>query len=103
MCDVNQLLTCTAADARSTCLIAPFRVINNYGLFAYGLFAVMTRARYEIEFQGTRHGRTWTAYPFRHKPQDPLRPPGIYAPYQPRFRLEPSGSPPSAASRPTRG
>ena len=61
-------------------LLDPFRVANSYGLFA-----VMTRARYEIEFQGTRDGTTWTAYPFRYKPQDPRRPPGIYAPYQPRF------------------
>ncbi len=58
----------------------PFRVANQYGLFA-----VMTRARYEIEFQGTRDGATWKAYPFRYKPQDPRDPPGIYAPYQPRF------------------
>jgi hypothetical protein len=60
--------------------LAQFRVVNNYGLFA-----VMTRQRYEIEFQGTRDGRTWIAYPFRYKPQDPRRAPGIYAPYQPRF------------------
>jgi len=52
---------------------------------SYGLFAVMTRARYEIEFQGTRDGKTWIAYPFRYKPQDPYSAPGIYAPYQPRF------------------
>jgi len=61
-------------------LVEPFRVINNYGLFA-----VMTRARYEIEFQGTRDGRTWIAYPFHYKAQDPKRAPGIFAPYQPRF------------------
>jgi hypothetical protein len=60
--------------------IGQFRVVNNYGLFA-----VMTRQRYEIEFQGTRDGVHWTAYPFRYKPQDPRRAPGIYAPYQPRF------------------
>ncbi len=52
---------------------------------SYGLFAVMTRARYEIEFQGSNDGHSWTAYPFRYKPQDPRQPPGIYAPYQPRF------------------
>ena len=45
----------------------------------------MTPARYEIEFQGSRDGKTWTPYPFRYKPQDVNRPPGIYAPYQPRF------------------
>ncbi len=61
-------------------LLEPFRVANSYGLFA-----VMTRARYEIEFQGTADGKTWIAYPFRYKPQDVRKPPGIYAPYQPRF------------------
>jgi hypothetical protein len=45
----------------------------------------MTEARYDIEFQGTRDGRTWLVYPFRYKPQDPRERPGIYAPYQPRF------------------
>jgi hypothetical protein len=58
----------------------PFRIANRYGLFA-----VMTRGRYEIEFQGSNDGQTWVAYPFRYKPQDPSKPPGIYAPYQPRF------------------
>ncbi len=58
----------------------PFRIANRYGLFA-----VMTRGRYEIEFQGSQDGQTWEAYPFRYKPQDPSKPPGIYAPYQPRF------------------
>ena len=61
-------------------LLAPFRIAN-----AYGLFAVMTEARYEVEFQGSRDGVTWVAYPFRYKPQNPNEPPGIYAPYQPRF------------------
>ena len=61
-------------------LLAPFRIAN-----AYGLFAVMTEARYEIEFQGSRDGTTWVTYPFRYKPQDPNERPGIYAPYQPRF------------------
>jgi lipase maturation factor 1 len=60
--------------------LEPFRIAN-----AYGLFAVMTHERYEIEFQGTQDGETWVAYPFRYKPQDPKKAPGIYAPYQPRF------------------
>jgi hypothetical protein len=60
--------------------LEPFRIANRYGLFG-----VMTRGRYEIEFQGSDDGKTWVAYPFRHKPQDPAKPPGIYAPYQPRF------------------
>jgi hypothetical protein len=61
-------------------LLQPFRIAN-----AYGLFAVMTPERYEIEFQGSNDGKTWIPYPFRYKPQDPLERPGFYAPYQPRF------------------
>jgi hypothetical protein len=61
-------------------LLDPFRIANRYGLFA-----VMTRGRYEIEFQGSNDGQTWTAYPFRYKPQRLDKAPGIYAPYQPRF------------------
>ena len=60
--------------------LEPFRIANRYGLFA-----VMTRGRWEIEFQGSNDGQTWVAYPFRYKPQDPSKRPGIYAPYQPRF------------------
>jgi hypothetical protein len=58
----------------------PFRIANRYGLFA-----MMTRGRYEIEFQGSADGQTWVAYPFRYKPQELNTPPRIYAPYQPRF------------------
>jgi lipase maturation factor 1 len=58
----------------------PFRIANRYGLFAS-----MTHERFEIEFQGSRDGKTWIAYPFRYKPQDLKTAPGIYAPYQPRF------------------
>jgi len=60
--------------------LEPFRIANQYGLFA-----VMTRGRYEIEFQGSTDGQNWVAYPFRYKPQALNQPPGIYAPYQPRF------------------
>lgn len=60
--------------------LEPFRIANQYGLFA-----VMTHERYEIEFQGSNDGKTWVPYPFRYKPQDPKKAPGIYAPYQPRF------------------
>jgi hypothetical protein len=60
--------------------LEPFRFANEFGLFA-----VMTRERYEIEFQGSNDGQTWTPYPFRNKPQDVHSPPRIFAPYQPRF------------------
>jgi len=63
-----------------TAALDPFRIANRYGLFA-----VMTRGRYEIEFQGSEDGKTWVPYLFRYKPQDLSKPPGIYAPYQPRF------------------
>ena len=61
-------------------VLEPFRIANRYGLFA-----VMTRGRYEIEFQGSMDGQNWTPYSFRYKPQALNEPPRIYAPYQPRF------------------
>lgn len=60
--------------------LEPFRIANQYGLFA-----VMTPHRYEIEFQGSSDGNNWVAYPFRYKPQNVKERPRIYAPYQPRF------------------
>jgi hypothetical protein len=60
--------------------LEPFRIANRYGLFA-----VMTRGRYEIEFQGSIDGQNWVPYKFRNKPQALNEPPRIYAPYQPRF------------------
>jgi hypothetical protein len=60
--------------------LEPFRIANRYGLFAS-----MTTARYEIEFQGSDDGKNWVAYPFRYKPQRLNERPGFYAPYQPRF------------------
>jgi lipase maturation factor 1 len=61
-------------------VLEPFRIANRYGLFG-----IMTRGRYEIEFQDSDDGVNWAAYPFRYKPQDTRSAPGIYAPYQPRF------------------
>ena len=61
-------------------VLDPFRIANQYGLFA-----VMTRGRYEIEFQGSDDGTNWIAYSFRNKPQALNEAPRIYAPYQPRF------------------
>jgi lipase maturation factor 1 len=60
--------------------LEPFRIADQYGLFAQ-----MTRGRYEIEFQGSNDGENWTPYPFRYKPQNLSEAPHIYAPYQPRF------------------
>jgi len=60
--------------------LEPFRIANQYGLFA-----VMTRGRYEIEFQGSNDGVTWQPYLFTNKPQLVNEAPRIYAPYQPRW------------------
>ncbi len=61
-------------------VLDPLRIANQYGLFA-----VMTRGRYEIEFQGSNDGQNWQPYLFRNKPQELDEAPRIYAPYQPRF------------------
>lgn len=60
--------------------LAPFRIANRYGLFA-----VMTPARYLIVYEGSNDGMHWQAYSYRFQPQAPAKAPGIYAPYQPRF------------------
>ena len=65
---------------RPIALLDPFRIANQYGLFA-----VMTNGRYEIEFQGSNDGQNWAPYLFRNKPQLLNEAPRIYAPYQPRF------------------
>jgi len=77
---VRQISPGLALPEKPVAALEPFRVANSYGLFGR-----MTWARYEIEFQGSLDGLTWTAYPFRFKPQAPGEAPGIYAPYQPRF------------------
>jgi hypothetical protein len=70
----------TPLSTKPVAILEPFRIAN-----AYGLFAVMTPHRYEIEFQGSDDGERWVAYPFRYKPQALNERPRIYAPYQPRF------------------
>ena len=59
---------------------APLRTFNSYGLFA-----VMTRPRYEIVVQGSNDGEAWLDYEFKYKPGDPRRRPGFVAPHQPRL------------------
>jgi hypothetical protein len=61
-------------------MVAPFRSINHYGLFA-----VMTTSRPEIIVEGTRDGERWLRYQFKHKPGDLMRRPGFVAPHQPRL------------------
>lgn len=61
-------------------LIAPFNIVNRYGLFSY-----MTTHRYEIIIEGSEDGETWKAYEFKWKPGDLKIPPRQVAPHQPRL------------------
>jgi hypothetical protein len=63
-----------------TARLAPFRVVNGYGLFA-----VMTTTRPEIIVEGSNDGEVWQPYEFRYKPGDVQRPPPWVAPHQPRL------------------
>lgn len=75
-----EMLTSVPLPTFPVTALEPFRIANRYGLFA-----VMTRGRYEIEFQGSNDGQNWKPYHFRYKPQELDEAPRIYAPYQPRF------------------
>jgi hypothetical protein len=60
-------------------VIASFRSVN-----AYGLFAVMTTSRPEIVLEGSDDGTTWVEYEFKYKAGDLHRRPPWVAPHQPR-------------------
>jgi hypothetical protein len=60
--------------------VAPFGVVNTYGLFA-----VMTTSRPEIIVEGSNDGQTWLEYGFNYKPGDLKRAPVWVEPHQPRL------------------
>ena len=60
--------------------VAPFQIVNGYGLFA-----VMTTTRPELVVEGSMDGQAWQPYEFKFKPGDPLRRPPWVAPHQPRL------------------
>jgi len=60
--------------------VYPFSTFNNYGLFA-----VMTTERPEIEMEGTVDGQIWKPYRFRYKPGPLDRAPVWNSPHQPRL------------------
>jgi hypothetical protein len=60
--------------------LAPFRIVN-----PYGLFAVMTTSRPEIVVEGSLDGADWRPYEFRWKPGDPCGRPRFVSPHQPRL------------------
>ena len=60
--------------------------VYRFGTFNnYGLFAVMTTERPEINIEGTLDGKTWKPYVFRYKPGPLARAPVWNAPHQPRL------------------
>jgi hypothetical protein len=63
-----------------TSWIAPFEMVNTYGLFA-----VMTKDRPEIILEGSDDGVNWREYLFRYKPGPLNRGLPVVAPYQPRL------------------
>jgi len=86
------LLFCSLADLTAPILhwtlpgteqalgtLAPFEVVNSYGLFA-----VMTTERVEIILEGSTDGTNWQAYQFKYKPGDLQRVPRWVEPHQPR-------------------
>jgi predicted DCC family thiol-disulfide oxidoreductase YuxK len=59
---------------------APLQTFNNYGLFA-----VMTPDRPEIQIEGSDDGQNWKPYVFRWKPGDPALAPRLATPHMPRL------------------
>jgi hypothetical protein len=60
--------------------LVPLRSVN-----AYGLFAVMTTERPEIEIEGSADGVEWRTYAFRWKPGALDRAPRFAGPHMPRL------------------
>ncbi|MBV9762145.1 MAG: lipase maturation factor family protein [Acidobacteriaceae bacterium] len=61
-------------------VIAPFQIVNSYGLFA-----VMTTSRPEIVLEGSEDQVHWHEYSFKYKPGELHRGLPMIAPYQPRL------------------
>ncbi len=66
------------ADVRGR--VDPLRTVNSYGLFA-----VMTTERPEVQLEVTTDGETWTQWDLPWKPGDPGRAPRQVAPHMPRL------------------
>lgn len=61
-------------------LVAPLRLVNSYGLFA-----VMTTSRPEVELQGSLDGREWKPFVFPYKMGPVERRPAFAGPHMPRL------------------
>jgi lipase maturation factor 1 len=80
-----QVLAMLAPDtgrplARHFAFLAPWQIVNTYGLFA-----VMTTTRPEIVIEGSEDAEHWREYVFRYKPGPTHRGLPSVAPYQPRL------------------
>jgi len=60
--------------------LRPYRVLNSYGLFAW-----MTKNRFEIEIQGSNDLKEWKPYVFKWKPGDLKERPAFIGPHMPRL------------------
>jgi lipase maturation factor 1 len=65
---------------RLLAVLAPFQIVNSYGLFA-----VMTTTRPEIIIEGSNDQINWREYSFKYKPGELHRGLPFVAPYQPRL------------------
>ena len=68
------------AVLRAYSLFQPFHLVGGYGLFA-----VMTKIRPEIQIEGSDDGREWKAFSFKWKAGEPGKPPGFVQPHMPRL------------------
>lgn len=66
--------------SRLLALIAPFQIVNTYGLFA-----VMTTSRPEVVIEGSDDQVNWKEYSFKYKPGELHRELPLVAPHQPRL------------------
>jgi hypothetical protein len=69
-----------SAAQKPLAAVAPFEIVNSYGLFA-----VMTTTRPEIVLEGSNDQTTWHEYSFKYKPGELHRGLPLVAPYQPRL------------------
>ncbi len=81
--DVNRFLP---VSYRITVLDSLHASLRSYHLVSgYGLFAVMTKDRPELIFQGSNDGKIWENYIFKWKTNDVMRRPQWAFPYHPRL------------------
>ena len=64
-------------------LVRELRALSTFN--SYGLFAVMTTSRREIEIQGSADGHQWVSYEFGYKPGDVGAAPRFAGPHLPRL------------------